>query len=433
MRRITPFVLALMLCSAAAFGGLFSKPTPAEVTRRAEQGNAKAQFTLGEMYANGDGVIADSAEAVRWYRLAADQQYTRAEAALGYMYMVGRGVRKDPAEALRLLRSAADKNSASAQFNLGVMYATGDGVPKDSAEAARWYRLAADQETGHAKARYNLGVMYATGDGVRQDPDEAIRWYLKAAELNYAKAQCNLGYMYATGTGVKRDSAEAVKWYRRAADQGDATALFNLGVMAAVGDGVPQNLVQAHAYLKEAGAQGDKDVRPNLAAIEEKMTPEQKAEARELAAPKAAPVAYRRPNGWYARFRPAPGTRVDLAADGAAQPAAVEVAGRYGVWVAQSGPHAEVEFWATEDESVAPVTFSATVVQRAEEVIVIKLEPRTDAPDRTVHLLTLFPKAGTGFLVATSGQGPAAVDPRQAKASAAGGAGGVLLPLVRSE
>ena len=39
----------------------------------ADQGLAGAQFNLGIMYANGRGVVEDDAEAVRWYRLAADQ------------------------------------------------------------------------------------------------------------------------------------------------------------------------------------------------------------------------------------------------------------------------------------------------------------------------------------------------------------------------
>ena len=38
----------------------------------AEQGDAAAQFNLGVMYNNGRGVLKDEAEAVRWYRLAAD-------------------------------------------------------------------------------------------------------------------------------------------------------------------------------------------------------------------------------------------------------------------------------------------------------------------------------------------------------------------------
>ena len=39
----------------------------------ADQGHAYAQYNLGWMYANGEGVPEDDAEAVRWLRLAADQ------------------------------------------------------------------------------------------------------------------------------------------------------------------------------------------------------------------------------------------------------------------------------------------------------------------------------------------------------------------------
>ena len=41
---------------------------------RAEQGDADAQYTLGFMYANGRGVPQDYQEAVRLFRLAADQE-----------------------------------------------------------------------------------------------------------------------------------------------------------------------------------------------------------------------------------------------------------------------------------------------------------------------------------------------------------------------
>ncbi|MGN6843432.1 tetratricopeptide repeat protein, partial [Neisseria sp. P0021.S006] len=39
----------------------------------AEQGNAKAQFSLGKMYYKGEGVRQDYAQAVQWYRRAAEQ------------------------------------------------------------------------------------------------------------------------------------------------------------------------------------------------------------------------------------------------------------------------------------------------------------------------------------------------------------------------
>ena len=66
----------------------------------------QAQYNLGVMHYDGEGVPQDYAEAVKWYRLAADQGY------------------------------------ANAQYNLGVMCRDGHGVPQDGAEGVKWYRLA---------------------------------------------------------------------------------------------------------------------------------------------------------------------------------------------------------------------------------------------------------------------------------------------------
>jgi TPR repeat protein len=45
----------------------------------AEQGDADAQSNLGDMYDNGDCVPQDFVEAMRWYRLAADQGHASAQ------------------------------------------------------------------------------------------------------------------------------------------------------------------------------------------------------------------------------------------------------------------------------------------------------------------------------------------------------------------
>ena len=91
---------------------------------------------------------------------------------------------EDDAEAVRWYRLAADQGDANAQYNLGLKYASGEGVPEDDAEAVRWYRLAADQ--GLAIAQNNLGLMYASGEGVPEDDAEAVRWYRLAADQGLA-------------------------------------------------------------------------------------------------------------------------------------------------------------------------------------------------------------------------------------------------------
>jgi TPR repeat protein len=55
------------------------------VRKAAEQGNAEAQFNLGFMYAHGQGVPQDYAEAVRWYSKAAEQGDAESQCNLGVM------------------------------------------------------------------------------------------------------------------------------------------------------------------------------------------------------------------------------------------------------------------------------------------------------------------------------------------------------------
>ncbi|MEI7821720.1 MAG: J domain-containing protein [Verrucomicrobiota bacterium] len=73
-------------------------PTPPEQVA-AEQGDAVAQRILGDMYAEGSGVVQDEAKAVEWFRKAATQGDSDAQRRLGQMYAEGRGVPKDEAKA----------------------------------------------------------------------------------------------------------------------------------------------------------------------------------------------------------------------------------------------------------------------------------------------------------------------------------------------
>ena len=117
-------------------------------------------------------------DAAKWCQMAAKQGVAEAQFILGFMYANGQGVPKDYAKAVKWYRKAAEQGDARAQFNLGVMYTFGQGVPKDYAEALKWYRKAAEQ--GHADAQYNLGVMYAFGQGVMKSGAAAADWYYKA-------------------------------------------------------------------------------------------------------------------------------------------------------------------------------------------------------------------------------------------------------------
>jgi uncharacterized protein len=116
----------------------------------------------------------DYATALQLLRPLADSGDARAQFNLGYLYANGWGVPQDYTEAVSWYRKAADQGLPAAQHYLGIAYANGDGVPQDDAEAARWYRLAAEQ--GYAAAQLNLGAAYADGRGVPRDPFAAYVW-----------------------------------------------------------------------------------------------------------------------------------------------------------------------------------------------------------------------------------------------------------------
>jgi|GEM_PF-3244872 len=219
--------------------------------KAADQGFEDAQNFLGDMYAKGAGVATDNAQAVNWYRKAADQGLAEAQNNLGQMYANGQGVSRDDYQAVRLYRKAADQGLAVAQCNLGLMYANGTGVTKDDLTALSWLQKAAEQ--GGAIEQTNLGVMYAK-DGIVHDDSLAVVWYRKAADQGLAEAQNNLGQMYANGQGVSRDDDKAYKLFKEAAAQGYLDAEFNQSEMMAAGRGVAQDFAEARAIYEIANA-----------------------------------------------------------------------------------------------------------------------------------------------------------------------------------
>jgi TPR repeat protein len=87
----------------------------------AKTGDAVAQFNLGYMYDEGTVVPQDDVEAVKWYRMAAEQGYAAAQTNLGAMYQAGTGVPRDDVEAVKWFLMAAEQGQAEAQGNLRKM------------------------------------------------------------------------------------------------------------------------------------------------------------------------------------------------------------------------------------------------------------------------------------------------------------------------
>lgn len=200
----------------------------------ARLGDAEAQMTLGMVYAEGgESVPKDNVEAVKWWRMAANQGNPAGQRILGFLYEAGFGVKRNDAEAARWYRKAAEQGDAEAQISLGRLYEMGLGVGQSYAAAAKWYRMAASQ--GNAKGQLRLGILFNEGKGMKQDNAEAAKWYRLAAEQGDGTAQMSLARLYYGGSGVPQDYMQAYKWAtlavaRLTASDGDTARMRGLGM-----------------------------------------------------------------------------------------------------------------------------------------------------------------------------------------------------------
>ena len=239
--------------------------TAAEWYRKAadkDNGNVRAQYQLGLMYSQGQGVERNYAEAADWYRKAADQRDAESQRRLAGMFEAGNGVEQSYAEAEKWYQKAADQGSKEAQYSLGLIYAYGKGGVQSNTEAFRWFHKAAEQ--GYPPALYRLGSMYEYGTGISQNDEAALEMYREAAEKGNWWAQRHLGYLYSSGIGAEQNLLEAEKWYRKAADQGDAAAQVGLGELYFAEDCPGQNYVEALKWFKKAASQGNAQAQYRL-------------------------------------------------------------------------------------------------------------------------------------------------------------------------
>ena len=131
----------------------------------------------------------DFAAAVREWRPAADQGDADAQFNMGQAYRLGRGVPADIAIARSWFQKAAAKGHAQAQANYGLILYEGG----KRSEALPWIRKAADR--GDPRAQYVLGIELTNGDLISRDWPHAYALMTRAAAQGLPAAAKSLGQM----------------------------------------------------------------------------------------------------------------------------------------------------------------------------------------------------------------------------------------------
>ncbi len=159
-----------------------------ELRKRAEQGNAEAQFRLGSLYGNGEGVPLDHDRAMTLFMQACKQGHENACVTIAWMYATGAGVAVDEDKARELYLMTARHGSAKAQYVVATMYRFGQyGTEPDLQQALHWYQQAADQ--GSAPAQLALGKLAQEGKLVARDQEAALQWFMLAQVNGSKRAQ----------------------------------------------------------------------------------------------------------------------------------------------------------------------------------------------------------------------------------------------------
>lgn len=154
----------------------------------AEQGQPVAQWKLGRMYADGDGVPQDDLRAFNYFSQIANAHPDEVPGTPQAHFV------------------------ASAFVALGRYYLTGipnSKIAADSARARELYTYAA-MYFGDADAQYELGRLYLNDKP--SDPHQAARWFLLAATKGQCRAEAALGDLLFEGHSVPRQAARGLMW-----------------------------------------------------------------------------------------------------------------------------------------------------------------------------------------------------------------------------
>ena len=138
----------------------------------------KGMLCVGKCLETGDGVGKDQAEAVKWYRMAAEHGLADAAFELAKCYRFGIGVRRNRTTALKWMRRAAEQGHTKAMVLLGMHHLNEFEEEYNPRKAVNLFRKAADH--GDAWGMYRLGECFERGKGAKKDFDAAYLWFCRA-------------------------------------------------------------------------------------------------------------------------------------------------------------------------------------------------------------------------------------------------------------
>ena len=143
-------------------------------------GNKKSQYNLGFMNMFAEGVEQNFVKAIEYWQELAEQGDAHAQFGLGNIYGLGdmkHGLSPDEKKEAYWYGKAAENGDANAQYTMGQFYENGHGVKKNKKAAAAMYEKSA--LSGNQEAIKKTVYNYETGYGVKKDESQCLMWFKK--------------------------------------------------------------------------------------------------------------------------------------------------------------------------------------------------------------------------------------------------------------
>lgn len=243
-------------------------PAPAKpsLAQLAAQGDAAAQYQLGQAYRDGKGVKKNLAEAASWFAIAAGNGEAGAAMDLARAYEQGAGVKRNLDQAAQWWFRAGVLGDESAKKRFLDLFLAGETDRIGGPTGAVWLESIA--ATGDEDAILALGEAYEKGLGISADLGKARHWYQEAAYGNNAEAKFRLGRMLLSEPGawrlVYKDRSREVDNKERDKLYATRAAALQAGGDEREPDVIRPGMVDAEQWLLEAARQGHAEAQYTL-------------------------------------------------------------------------------------------------------------------------------------------------------------------------
>lgn len=188
--------------------------------------NKNAKYLLSKIYLE-QNLIDKIPIALQWLEELSEEN-KQASSLLAQTYKKGVHVPQNLEKAIKYYKIAADQNDVYAQYQLAKLYLDYSEVFNQQ-QGIDYLTMSAKQKLDFAQ--YRLGKYYLNGDMLEKNIEQAVFWMREAAQLNNQFAQLALGKLFLFGTEVEKDIDKAIYYLQASAVQGNIYAQYFLDHM----------------------------------------------------------------------------------------------------------------------------------------------------------------------------------------------------------